>query len=168
MRLHVVVAMEGMVPAKVECRSCHRQHKYRPALPGTKKESTKAAPRAPRAKPAAPAGAAAAIAVPTAPDVNQLEALLAAQSTSPPRSYSPAERYAVGDILSHSSFGLGAVTGTPSPGKIAVLFRDTTRLLLHERTPTLSDAPRLQPPPRRADTVSNEPSARPPKVKSLL
>ncbi len=163
MRLHVVVAMEGGVPAKVECRSCHRQHKYRAALPGTKKESTR-----PATRPARDKGAGQAAAVAVVSDVNPLEALLAARPANVPRAYSPAERYAVGDIVTHPNFGIGAVTGTPAPGKIAVLFRDTTRLLLHERTAAVSTAERLQPPPRRQETPSNEPSQRPPKVKSIL
>lgn len=161
MRLHVIVAMEDGVPAKAECRSCHRQHKFRAHPPGTKKEPT---PRAPRAKSAAGGSAGS----PAAPEVNPLEALLAGKSPSATRNYSPADRYAVGDILTHPNFGLGAVTSLPSPGKISVLFRDTTRLLLHERVPPATGAARLQPPPRREEVVSNEPLARPAKVKSLL
>lgn len=162
MRLHVIVAMEGGVPAKAECRSCHRQHKFRAHPPGTKKES---APRAPRVK---SAGVGAMASAPAMPEVNPLDALLLGKPQGAPRAYSPAERYAVGDILTHPNFGLGAVTNVPSPGKISVLFRDTTRLLLHERVPAVGSAPRLQPPPRREEGASSEPSARPPKVKSLL
>jgi hypothetical protein len=161
MRLHIVVAMEGGQPAKVECRSCHRQHKYRAALPGTKKETTRTSPRAARPKAATEES-------PAAAGVNPLEALLSSQPASTPRVYSPAERYAVGDLLSHPNFGLGAVTGVPSPGKIAVLFRDTTRLLLHERTATANAAPRLQPPPRREDLPHRDAAMGPPKVKSVL
>lgn len=102
------------------------------------------------------------------PEAAQLEALLASRAASPPRAYSPAERYAVGDILSHPNFGLGAVTSAPAPGKISVLFRDTTRLLLHERTSPKDASLRLQPPPRREDTPPQDPNTRPPKVKSLL
>lgn len=160
MRLHVIVAMEDGVPAKAECRSCHRQHKFRAHPPGTKKEPT---PRAPRVK--SSAGGAVAVA---APEVNPLEAFLSGKPPSAPRNYSPAERYAVGDILTHPSFGLGAVTNVPSPGKISVLFRDTTRLLLHERVAPLAPAQKLQPPPRRDEVPSSEPSARPPKIKSIL
>lgn len=164
MRLHVVVAMEEEVPAKVECRSCHRQHKYRANPPGTKvaKPPRGAKPKAPR-KAGGSASAVAAV-----PDVNPLEALLASRQASDPRAYSPAERYVVGDLLAHPSFGLGAVTSAPSPGKIAVLFRDATRLLLHERIAPTSAGPRLQPPPRRDEVPSSEPSNRPPKVKSVL
>lgn len=160
MRLHVVVAMEAGVPAKVECRSCHRQHKYRAAPPGTKTATKGATRRTAAAKSAA--------AAPAAPTANQLEVLLESRSDRSARTYSPSERFAVGELLSHPSFGLGAVTGTPSPGKIAVLFRDTTRLLLHERTsvPTGTALPRLSPPPPRRE--EHGPSDRPPKLKSVL
>jgi hypothetical protein len=101
------------------------------------------------------------------PEVNPLEALLASRPPADPRAYSPAERFAVGDILSHPSFGLGAVTSSPSPGKISVLFRDTTRLLLHERVPATAGASRLAPPPRREEAPVSD-AARPAKIKSVL
>lgn len=159
MRLHVVVAMEGAVPAKVECRSCHRQHKYRANPPGTKTASSGTTRRPAAAKSAA---------APSAPTANQLEVLLESRSDRSARTYSPSERFAVGELLSHPSFGLGAVTGSPSPGKIAVLFRDTTRLLLHERgaAPASPALPRLSPPPPRREELG--PSDRPPKLKSVL
>jgi hypothetical protein len=103
------------------------------------------------------------------PTINPLDALLAARSGTAARSYSPAERYAVGELVSHPSFGVGAVTSTPSPGKMAVLFRDTTRLLLHERQNTgPAGVPKLQPPPRREDGPRTGVSDAPPKVKPLL
>jgi hypothetical protein len=156
--------MEGAEPAKVECLSCHGQHNYRAALPGTKKPKAATAPkvpkspRAPRAKKASG---------PTVPEINPLEALLASRPPSDPRAYSPADRFAVGDVMSHPSFGLGAVTGAPSPGKISVLFHDATRLLLHERSPVVGGAARLQPPPRREEAPVSD-AARPSKVKSVL
>lgn len=171
MRHHVVVAMTGAVPAKVECLSCHKQHKYKGYPPGEKppgkssvkkdKDSGTAAARR-TAKPGASAE-------PAIPTVNPLDALLASRAGVPTRGYSPAERYAVGELLSHPSFGVGAVTSTPSPGKMAVLFRDSTRLLLHERQPVgTGAAPKLQPPPRREDGPRTGVSDAPPKNKPLL
>lgn len=171
MRLHVVVAVEGALPAKVECRSCHRQHKFRAAAPGTKLPGA-SKPRAVKgeggaSKPRRSSGADGAAAAPT---INPLDALLAGRNTTGARSYSPGDSYVVGELLAHPNFGLGAVTATPSPGKISVLFRDTTRLLLHQRT-TLATAPipgpRLEPPARR-EPSPEAPSERPPKVRSVL
>jgi hypothetical protein len=36
MRHHVVVAMKGDVPAKVECLSCHKQHKFKAGPPAAR------------------------------------------------------------------------------------------------------------------------------------
>ena len=132
MRHHVVVAMSGDVPAKVECLSCHKQHKFKAGPPGSK-VAKPAGAKAPRAKGARPA----AHSIPAVSGPNPLDTILQTRGTGSARSYSPAERYAVGELLSHPSFGLGAVTATPSPGKMSVLFRDTTRLLLHERVPVV-------------------------------
>ena len=170
MRHHVVVAMTGAVPAKVECLSCHKQHRYKGYPPG-QKPGGKTGPK----KEKAPGTSAprrtskSGSAEPAIPSVNPLDALLASRAGVPTRGYSPAERYAVGELLSHPSFGVGAVTSTPSPGKMAVLFRDSTRLLLHERQPVgASGAPKLQPPPRREDGPRTGVSDAPPKTKPLL
>ena len=172
MRLHVVIAMDGAVPARVECRSCQRQHKYRAAAPGSKAKSAAAAkaggttPRVSKSRRAAGDGAG----QPAVAVINPLDALLGDRSTSGARSYSPGDSYVVGELLSHPNFGLGAVTATPSPGKMSVLFRDTTRLLLHQRTAPLQtpgSVGRLEPPVRREVSVE-APSERPPKVRSVL
>lgn len=173
MRHHIVVAMEKSLPVKVECRSCHKQHRYKARPPGEKAPKSSETPngtptattKAPRRTKSATAAAAA------VPAVNPLDALLATRSGAAagnaPRSYSPSERYAPGEILTHPSFGLGAVMAAPSPGKISVLFRDTTRLLLHERPATgVSNGPKLQPPPRREPSSGVQET--PPKTKSML
>lgn len=159
MRLHNVVAMMGAVPARVECRSCHKQHNYKAAPPGTKTPKAPKAPKTPgtkTSKAAASSPAAAAL---------QLDSLIAARAGVPARDYKPSERYSAGDLLKHPSFGLGAVLTTPSPGKIEVQFYDAKRLLLHERAPVAPAAPaRLMPPPRREELPTG-PSDSPPKTK---
>lgn len=173
MRQHVVVAMDGMLPAKVECLSCHRQHKFRAAAPGTKvagaAKARSSKPDSAPGKPRRSAGADGASGA-GASAVNPLDALLAGRSTTGARSYSPGDSYVVGELLAHPNFGLGAVTATPSPGKISVQFRDSMRLLLHQRTSVTaagSTGPRLEPPVRR-ETSPEAPSERPPKVRSIL
>lgn len=172
MRHHIVVAMEKALPVKVECRSCHKQHRYKARPPGEKAPKSSETPTGEVTKAPRRTTKASASASPTVPTVNPLDALLATRASgsagSAPRSYSPSERYAPGELLSHPSFGLGAVMASPSPGKISVLFRDTTRLLLHERPATGATAgPKLQPPPRREISSSGVPET-PPKTKSML
>jgi hypothetical protein len=161
MRHHVVVAMVGRDPARVECLSCHKQHNYKAAPPGTRApkkaaENGAAAPaRKSRAKSAADKGE---------PAEHPLDALLSVRSAAEARVYTPSDRYVVGDLLSHPSFGLGAVSGLPAPGKIEVIFRDSCKLLMHERPPVGAAAPpKLQPPPRREDTPRMGASDAPPK-----
>lgn len=173
MRHHIVVAMEKSLPVKVECRSCHKQHRYKARPPGEKAPKSSETPNGTTTTPKAPrrTSKSATPAAPAAPTVNPLDALLASRSGaaagSAPRNYSPSERYAPGEILTHPSFGLGAVMAAPAPGKISVLFRDTTRLLLHERPATgVSAGPKLQPPPRREPSSGVQET--PPKTKSML
>lgn len=151
MRLHVVVAMLAGKPARVECRSCHKQHNYKAGPPGSAPKK-KAEGGAPRKSPARSKGE----------DKEQrgegerpLEALLAGRKAEDARTYSPFDRYAVGDLVQHPSFGLGAVQSTPAPGKIEVVFHDSCKLLMHERPPAGASAgPKLQPPPRRDERQS--------------
>lgn len=157
MRHHIIVAMVDTVPARVECLSCHKQHNYKAQPPGTrtakKKEGGAPTKRAPRKS--ADKGE---------PAEHPLDALLAVRSSSEAREYRPAERYVVGDLLNHPSFGLGAVSAAPAPGKIEVIFRDANRLLLHDRPPAgTATGPKLQPPPRREDRGPVGASDAPPK-----
>jgi hypothetical protein len=117
---HVVVAMVGGKPAKVECHGCHKQHVYREHAPGTKTEK---APRAPRARAAA--------AEPAAP-LEDVTAELKAGAASA-RPFNVRERFAVGDFLRHPTFGVGKVTALPAPQKMEVAFLDGRKLLMHDR-----------------------------------
>lgn len=118
-REHVVVAMVGGKPAKVECESCHKQHLYRAAPPG--------APKGPRAVGGARARKAA---VPEAPAVD-IAALTAGR---PSRGYDPKLRFSVGDVVTHQSFGIGLVTLLPGPQKVEIAFQSGAKLLAHDRT----------------------------------
>ena len=115
-RWHIVVAMVGELPAKVECVSCHKQHGYRTGPAGTGKVVRPGAKKRP--------------AVPQAPafDLSMLKsrAHLA-------RAYAPTQTYALGDVVRHPTFGLGLVTGTPSAQKMDVRFESGPRLLVHDR-----------------------------------
>jgi len=133
---HVVVAMVGQKPAKVECIGCHKQHAFR-AAPGTKPE------RAPRAR------ASSASTVAAAPPLEDVTAeLKAGAATAKP--FSVRERYAVGEFVRHPSFGVGKVTALPAPQKMEVAFLDGRKLLMHDRGDGAAKE-QLQKPPRRDD-----------------
>lgn len=117
-RWHIVVAMVGEVPAKVECVSCHKQHGYRTGPAGTGKAArTSVKKRA---------------AAPQAPTFD-LSALQSRAHLA--RAYAPAQTYAVGDVVRHPTFGLGIVTGTAAAQKMDVRFESGPRLLVHDRKP---------------------------------
>jgi hypothetical protein len=154
MREHIVVAMVGQNPAKVECTSCHRQHQYRAAPPGTKKEKE---PRAPRTAGGRPRREGTAAATPAVAPVD-LEARIANRT---PQRYDAAHRFAIDDVVEHPSFGLGVVIGLPGAQKIEVLFSSGAKLLLHDRGGAKMGLQR--PPPRSEENGPHVSDAPPPK-----
>lgn len=135
MKWHVIVAMLGAKPAKVECNGCHKQHAFRPSEPGPKPVRA--------AKPRSTA------VPPPAPPVDDLEAKLSGRADDA-RTYSPSDRYAVEEVVRHPTFGLGLVVGVPGAQKVEVAFRGGRKLLLHDREH--AHAPSLERPPRRDES----------------
>jgi hypothetical protein len=134
MKWHVVVAVVGDKPAKVECHGCHKQHVFRAGPPGAPKPK---APRRPRAdSPSAPA------------PIDDLEQRLSA-GESAALVYSPKDVYAVDQIVRHPSFGVGLVVALPAAQKVEVAFRSGRKLLVHQRGEAV--APTLVRPARRDD-----------------
>jgi hypothetical protein len=121
MKWHVVVAMVGGEPAKVECHGCGKQHGYRTHEPGAPRPRAPARPRA-----ASPARE---LARRTSEEL--AARLLAGERDA--RGYSPRERYAVDELVRHPSFGCGVVTALLGAQKMEVAFRDGRRLLVHDR-----------------------------------
>jgi len=108
---HVILAkVDGRI-AKVQCKSCNAQHRYK--SPDGKTVGARSATS--RKKPAAdplPAG-------PTVqPDLSK-----------PIRPYSPREHYAVSERVDHSKFGIGVIELISTPGKMTVCFADRRRIL---------------------------------------
>ncbi len=119
MRWHVITALVGDRPIKVECRSCRKQHSYRTGPPGTSVTVARSASGKPRAG---------AKAVAPAFDVSSLDARAA-------KAYAPATTFAQGDVVRHPSFGLGLVTALAGPQKLSVHFPSGPRTLVHDRKP---------------------------------
>jgi hypothetical protein len=151
---HVIVAMVGERPAKVECASCHKQHLYRAGAPGT-------APAGGHAARAAAGGRRKSTPPPEpTPEPVDLAALVAGRPRKP---YDPKARFAIGEVVEHPSFGVGLVTLLPGPQKVEIAFQSGAKLLTHDRGAPA--APMLARPPRRDDdagpTVSDAPPERP-------
>lgn len=107
---HVIVAMVGTRIAKVQCKSCSAQHRYKdpngaaaPSKRGVSKRN---------ATPAKPSGP-----------------MVEANLRNPIRSYSVREQFAVGDRVDHIKFGVGVVEELPDAGKMTVCFPDMRRVL---------------------------------------
>ena len=118
---HVVVAKVGEEVVKVQCKQCGGYHRHRSVngAPAVKKERTARVSRPPR------------------PVVERFETpQVAADLTKPTRTYSPRERFVVGDRVEHPSFGAGVVEACPEPGKMTVFFAAGRKVLVHEKAPS--------------------------------
>ena len=119
MKWHVIVAVVGDKPAKVECHGCHKQHGFRAAPPGAPKVKRVTKPRA------------ASTPAPAPPVTNLEERLLRGESSA--RGYSPQDQFAVDELVRHPSFGVGLVVALPDLQRMEVAFRDGRKLLVHRR-----------------------------------
>lgn len=115
---HVVVAKVGEQIARVQCKECGAQHRYK-AKDG--KAAPKAAPRPRAAK------------VTKAPVERFERPQVAADLTRPTRNYRASERFEIGDRIEHPTFGQGVVEATPEPGKMTVFFAVGRKVLVHAK-----------------------------------
>jgi hypothetical protein len=150
MREHIIVAMVGPKPAKVECLSCHKQHLYRAAPPGTPTpRAAGATTRTPKAKAAAPAPAPA----------FDLGARIAGRTA---RAYSPDATFAVDEVVRHPNFGTGLVLALPAKQKVEIAFPSGSKLLMHDRK-NARPSTLEHPPVREDDGGQRNPTDAPPR-----
>jgi hypothetical protein len=116
---HTIEAVMNGKITRVHCNTCGGQHAHRAKAPGEG--------GAARARKSASAEARASMAA------RDYKALLAGRSLADARTYSTAERFKVGELISHPAFGLGAVMAERDRIKIEVLFPDGPRVLIHGR-----------------------------------
>lgn len=113
---HVVLAKMGDSIARVQCKACGAQHKYRPAdgsRPAARTSSPRTTTRAARKpEPALPPGP-----------------VVEADLSKPIRPYSARESFAIGERVDHVKFGIGVVETLDAPGKMTVCFADRRRVL---------------------------------------
>ena len=125
---HIIIAMKGARPARVECKTCHNPHVYRAAA------TAASAPARAGARPRAPARERPASAT-------SLEMALAGRPGDEAPRYRPASRYQVGDLLAHPTFAVGVVRRVLGDDKVEVLFAGSggvrqpgqMRVLVHDR-----------------------------------
>jgi hypothetical protein len=143
---HVIHAMVGELPVRVECFTCHSTHKYHE--PKEAKAAAKAAKVLTSVKPVnRPANGASTRSSSSsetsfdtprnrkAPPIDPAEtwANLLKGRTNAAKSYDMTASFDVGDVVEHPSFGMGVVEKRLEPQKISVVFRDGAKNLVDNR-----------------------------------
>jgi hypothetical protein len=110
---HVVMAKMGDRIAKVVCKRCGGHHRYRDENADANSDSP-ARPRRPTFGSARRGSRGArAEAAPSVPPFDPAK---------PPRAYAARDSYVAGERVSHPTFGVGVVSGSPGAGKVDVVF----------------------------------------------
>jgi hypothetical protein len=119
---HTIETMVGNRPARVQCNTCKAQHSYKARQSGasTAGQGQIAADAAPESQPARRR-------------TSQYRRLLKGKDMALARAYSSSDRFALGDVMEHASFGFGIATGLKDGTKIEVLFESGSKLLIHDR-----------------------------------
>jgi hypothetical protein len=135
---HTILAMVVSRPVRVQCNTCGGQHAYRKE-PGA---GTRApgAPRAPAPRKV----------------VISFEQRLSERDQSKARPYSPKETFAMDELVSHPTFGLGFVT-VVRQDKIDVAFKAFEKTLVHGRGEGGGARPAFSPPAARAAGPADKP-----------
>jgi len=112
---HVVMAKMGDRIAKVVCKRCGGHHRYRDdsAAADSSGGDAGSRPRRPtfgsaRRRPSRTQAA--------APELPPFD------PSKPPRTYAARDSYVAGERVSHPTFGVGVVSGSPGAGKVEVVF----------------------------------------------
>jgi hypothetical protein len=119
---HVIVAMDGLKPARVQCKTCQTIHGFRgqrtPAR-SSKREGARERLRSPRKV------------ILNEPGLSEL---FQGRDLSSAKAYQLTSRFAHNDLVRHANFGLGVVVGNPASDKVAVLFPGGLKILAHGRS----------------------------------
>lgn len=120
---HTVEAMvEGKI-TRVHCNTCRGRHAYRAEPPGARSAGGRV-----RARQISGETSSEQKTRPT-----EYEVLMGGRTAAAARPYATSSRFKVREIISHATFGLGAVTAERDNIRIDVLFADRARVLVHGR-----------------------------------
>ena len=115
---HVVVAKVGDKIAKVHCKQCGGDHRYKSPHNAPAEKKLPAAIRPPRE--------------PKAPVERFEKPAVTADLSRPAKPYRASELYEVGERIDHPSFGQGVIE-ISEPGKITVFFGSGRRVLVQAK-----------------------------------
>ncbi len=112
---HVVIALKGSRPAKVECKTCGAIHAYKKDAPakGTTRRTTRSS---------------------AAAKVEAYEKLLGGRDAATAIRYKLSQGFELDDVVDHKTFGLGVVVKSLSDKKIEVCFPTGNKILAHDRS----------------------------------
>ena len=124
---HVVVALKGDRIAKVQCKTCKKEHGFR-APKGITEPRKKAAKKGKKKDDGN-----------TTVHVEvEWERLMSQNKELPMKPYGAKKAFILGDKIRHDSFGDGIVNRLIYPNKIEVIFRLDMKVLIHAGQPTLA------------------------------
>ncbi len=128
---HQVVALVDGNIERVICKTCGKQHKYRPHPPKskeTKSEMSSEATSTSQKEVATTAKKTSRIRK-TKDSASKWEELFAGKDVSHAKIYSMNRVFAQDDIIEHKQFGYGLVTEIRAEGKMKVVFKEGLKLL---------------------------------------
>ena len=117
---HIIVVMKTeSTIGKVKCKTCGATHVYKdPSKVKAKKVTTSKLGRA-SAK--------------TAESISDIWMNALNKSTAKSKDYTIKEKYSIGDIIDHKSFGPGIIDKMIDNNKIQVIFRHSIKVLIHNK-----------------------------------
>ena len=127
-RVHNVVALVDGEVAKVICKMCGSQHKYKPIAPKPNGSAPKATGRGGATKKKKPSGKRRAASAKSLE--SQWEAAMAEKDPANSRTYSMDGSFKKDEVIEHKNFGQGLVIQVEAAGKMQVLFKDGPKRLI--------------------------------------
>lgn len=116
--VHVIEAMDGERIARVHCKTCKKQHAYRPAKgqkePAAKQPVKRSAPKRKQSN-----------AIPL-----EWEKVMEANKEMVSRPYSMKGSFSEGEKIDHPKFGTGWVTRLIGTNKMEVLFKEDLKIMV--------------------------------------
>ncbi|MBC7692436.1 MAG: hypothetical protein H7222_11795 [Methylotenera sp.] len=123
---HTIVSMKGDKLHRVQCRTCKKEHVFK-APKGLTEPATDKPEKKARAKKS------------SEPKVDhsigaEWEKLMASHKHLPTKPYSTKMHFALGEKISHPTFGDGIIAKHIHPNKVEVVFQTDLKVLIHSGT----------------------------------
>ena len=121
---HMIMALKGDKIAKVQCKTCKKDHAYKPpkgvTTPGEKPaKKTRATKKEKEAE------------AQTTSIQAEWEKLMITHKAAPSKTYAPKGHFILGDKIKHSTFGEGIVARLIYPNKLEILFEHDLKILIY-------------------------------------